>query len=70
MDPIILTVLWRLNSCMDFFFQKCSDAIRYIMKGFGYLNMLNYIDDLIYISLPSNIESSYRFLLKLLQEHG
>ena len=32
----------------SFFFQKCSNAIRYIMKKFGYQNLLNYIDDLIY----------------------
>ena len=54
----------------SFFFQKCSDAIRYIMKKFGYPNLLNYIDDLIYIGLPSNITASYEFLLQLLQELG
>ena len=54
----------------SFFFQKCSDAIRYIMKKFGYPNLLNYIDDLIYIGLPSNIQHSYDFLLQLLQELG
>ena len=54
----------------SFFFQKCSDAIRYIMKTFGFPNMLNYIDDLIYIGLPSNITASYEFLIQLLQELG
>ena len=54
----------------SFFFQKCSDAIRYIMKKFGYPNLLNYIDDLIYIGLPSNITASYEFLLRLLHELG
>ena len=54
----------------SFFFQKCSDAIRYIMTKFGYPNLLNYIDDLIYIGLPSNITASYDFLLHLLQELG
>ena len=54
----------------SFFFQKCSDAIRYIMKKFGYPNLLNYIDDLIYIGLPSNIQASYDFLLQLLQDLG
>ena len=53
-----------------FFFQKCSDGIRYIMKKFSYSNLLNYIDDLIYLGLPSNIESSYTFLLQLLQDFG
>ena len=54
----------------SFFFQKCSDAIRYIMKGFGYLNLLNYIEDLIYIGLPSEIQTSYQCLLDLLQQLG
>ena len=54
----------------SFFFQKCSDAIRFIMKKFGYLNLLNYIDDLVYIALPSEIEASYQCLLDLLQQLG
>ena len=54
----------------SFFFQKCSDAIRYIMKKFGYPNLLNYIDDLIYIGLPSDIHASYQYLLQLLQDLG
>ena len=54
----------------SFFFQKCSDAIRYIMKKFSYPNLLNYIDDLIYIGLPSSIQASYEFLLQLLQDLG
>ena len=53
-----------------FFFQKCSDAIRYIMKKFGYPNLLNYINDLIYIGLSSNIQASYDFLLQFLQDLG
>ena len=40
------------------------------MKKFGYPNLLNYIDDLIYIGLPSNIHCSYDFLLQLLQQLG
>ena len=40
------------------------------MKKFGYLNLLNYIDDLIYLGMPSNTESSYTFLLQLLQDLG
>ena len=53
----------------SFFFQKCSDAIRYIMKEFGYLNLMNYIDNLIYIGLPS-VQASYQCLLDLLQQLG
>ena len=54
----------------SFFFQKCSDAIRFIMKKFCYPNLLNYIDDLVYIGLPSDIEASYQCLLDLLQQLG
>ena len=35
------------------------------MKKFGYPNLLNYIDDLIYIGLPSDIQASYQCLLDL-----
>ena len=42
---------YRLRSGI---FERCSDAIRYIIKH-GYPNLLNYIDDLIYIDLPSKI---------------
>ena len=52
--------LWRSDFDMDLFSSKnVPDAIRYIMKKIGYPNLLNYIDDLIYIGLPSNIQSSY-----------
>ena len=40
------------------------------MKKFGYPNLLNYIDDLIYIGLPSDIQASYQCLLYLLQQLG
>ena len=52
------------------FFERCSDAIRYIMKRHGHNALLNYIDDLIYIGLPSKIHESYTFLLSLLQDLG
>ena len=32
--------------------------------------LLNYIDDLIYCGLPTTINSSYQYLLNLLQELG
>ena len=51
-------------------FERCSDAIRYIMKNFGYNALMNYIDDLIYIGLPSKIYHSYYQLLSLLEELG
>ena len=46
---------YRLRSGI---FERCSDSIRYIMKQHGYPNLMNYIDDLIYIDLPSKIYSS------------
>ena len=51
-------------------FQRCSDAIRFTMKQHGFPHLFNYIDDLIYVGLPSNIHASFRFLLKLLQDLG
>ena len=53
-----------------FFFSKISDAVRYIMNKNGHNALMNYIDDLIYCGLPSNIGYSYQFLLNLLQELG
>ena len=52
------------------FFQRCSDAIRYIMKEHGFPGLWNYIDDLIYTGLPSKIHDSFAFLLRLLPELG
>ena len=53
-----------------FFFSKISDAVRFIMNKNGHNALMNYIDDLIYYGLPSNIGYSYKFLLDLLQELG
>ena len=53
-----------------FFFSKISDAVRYIITKNGHNALLNYIDDLIYCGLPSTIDSSYQFLLDLLQDFG
>ena len=53
-----------------FFFQKISDAIRYIMQQKGYPYLQNYLDDLIYIGLPSSVQQAYESLLHLLQELG
>ena len=40
------------------------------MASHGYKGLYNYIDDLIYIGLPSEIQDSYQFLLQLLQNLG
>ena len=50
------------------FFERCSNAIRYIVKYHGHNALLNYIDDLMYIGLPSKIHQSV--LVSLLQELG
>ena len=52
------------------FFQRCSDAIRYIMKTQGHPNLINYIDDLIYIGLPSKIDKAFNDLLCILRQLG
>ena len=52
------------------FFERCSDAIRFIMKQHNHNALLNYIDDLISIGLPSKIHQSYKFLLSLLKDLG
>ena len=53
------------------FFQCCSDAIWFIMADtFGYPNLYNYIDDLVYTGLPGEIQQSYQTLLALLKELG
>ena len=51
-------------------FQRCTDAIRFTMQQHGFPHLFNYIDDLIYTGLPSNINHSFQFLLQLLQELG
>ena len=50
--------------------QRCSDAIRYTMQQHDFPHLFNYIDDLIYTGLPSNIHNSFKFLLQLLQDLG
>ena len=51
-------------------FQRCTDAIRFIMQQHDFPHLLNYIDDLIYTGLPSKINHSFHFLLHLLQDLG
>ena len=46
-------------------FERCSDVIRYIMKQHGHNALMNYVDGLIYIGLPSKIHQSYQFLQDL-----
>ena len=64
-----LSVLFGFRSGSGFF-QRSSDAIRYIMAKNGYPGLTNYIDDLILSDLPSKIKNGYHFLLSLLQDLG
>ena len=41
------------------FFSRISDSVRYIMKNMGHNGLLNYIDDLVYVGLPSKIYKVY-----------
>ena len=52
------------------FFEWYSNAIRFIMKQNGHNVLFNYIDELMYVELPSKIHDSYQFLLSLLQDLG
>ena len=56
------------NGCQ--IFQRCTDAIRFIMSQHGFPHLHNYIDDLIYTGLPSEIHQSYAFLTELLSQLG
>ena len=51
-------------------FQRCTDAIRFIMAQHGFHYLHNYIDNLIYTGLPSEIDGSYKFLTELLSDGG
>ena len=52
------------------FFEKVTDSIRYIMKQHGFPHLYNYVDDLTYCGLPSNIHQSFETLLELLTQLG
>ena len=47
-----------------------TDSIRYIMKEQGFPHLYNYVDDLIYCGLSSNIHQSFETLLEVLTQLG
>ena len=51
-------------------FQRCTDAIHYIMAEHGHPLLFNYIDDLIYTGLPSKMDACFNFLKNLLTDLG
>ena len=52
------------------FFEKVTDSIRFIMKNSGFLDLYNYVDDLIYCGTPSTIFSAYEKLSSPLVQLG
>ena len=50
--------------------QCCTDTICYIMAQHGFPLLFNYIDDLIYTGIPSEMDASFQFLKSLLAELG
>ena len=59
---------YRLGSNL---FQKISDSIRFIMNKNGLIGLRNYIDDLIYIGLPSLIQTPiFTFLARTARSTG
>ena len=52
------------------FFEKVTNSIRYIVKQHGFPYLYNYVDNLIYCGLPSNIHQSFETLLELLTQLG
>ena len=54
----------------SFFFSKLSDGVCYMLKNYGHDALLNYLDDLIYCGLPSNINQAYECLIQLLEDLG
>ena len=51
-------------------FQIYTDAIRFIMAQHGFPDLHNYIGDLMYTGLPSEIHKCYKFLTELLEKLG
>ena len=54
----------------SFFFEKVTNSIRFIMNKNGFPDLYNYVDDLLYCGLPSNIYKSFTFLSDLLHQLG
>ena len=48
------------------FFQRCMEAVGYIMHTFGYPNVYKYIDDLVYTGHPIHIYRVYTALIALI----
>ena len=67
---------YYVDTCLPFgyrngsaLFQRLSDAVRHIMRQRNY-DVINYIDDILGIDLPSKIDASFDALCHLLPELG
>ena len=67
---------YYVDTCLPFgyrngsaLFQRLSDAVRHIMRQRRY-GVVNYIDDILGIGLPSQIDASFNALRQLLQDLG
>ena len=69
-------VSWYVDTCLPFgyhhgsaLFQQLSDAVRHIMHQ-CHFDVINYIDDIIEIDIPSRIDASFDALRSLLDALG
>ena len=67
---------WFLDTCLPFgfrhgsaLFQRLSDAVRHMMRQRDY-DVINYIDDILGIDLPSRVDASFDALRSLLLHLG
>ena len=67
---------WFLDTCLPFgfrhgsaLFQRLSDAVRHMMRQRDY-DVINYIDDILRIDLPSRVDASFDALSTLLVHLG
>ena len=79
MDYDLLGLQWDVtyvDTCLPFgsrhgsqFFQRVSDALRYVMRRDGF-SIINYIDDFLGYGTPSVAKASFDTLLRLLHQLG
>ena len=67
---------WYVDTCLPFryrngstIFQRLSDAVHHIMRRRNF-DVINYVDDIIGIDVPSRIDASFDALYSLLHQQG
>ena len=78
-DYDLLGLNWKgtyIDTCLPFgsrhgsqFFQRASDAVKYIMRGRGF-DIINYIDDFLEFWVPSVAQKSFQELYDLMTKLG